>query len=222
MRAGKRRASDEHLRTEPNMNPILILLITVIITLSAGADPIGDSFFAPELLVRARAEVPLTDEQRQQLQKVTDKMEALFTELQERLKKENDALAAIVKPERVDEPAALAQLDKILDVEREMKRAQIGFMLAIKNQLTPEQQAKLAAFRKAHAVGLAPMEELQKRLVAKAERVKAGVEKLLASGGSTAAVAAIMDEARTLMEQGKPTEAEAAIDRALKELGEEK
>jgi len=127
-----------------------------------------------------------------------------------------------VKPEHVDAPAALAQLDRLLDAEREMKRTQVEFMLAIKNQLTPEQQKKLAAFRKAHSPDTAPTEELQKRLVAKAGRVRQGVEKLAGSGGDTAPIAAIMGEAQALMEQGKPKEAEAAIDRALRELGEGK
>jgi hypothetical protein len=63
------------------------------------------------------------------------------------------------------------------------------------------------------------LEELQKRLVAKSERVRLGAEKLAGSGGDTAPIVAIMEEVRALMEQGKPKEAEAAIDRALKELG---
>ena len=54
-------------------------------------------------------------------------------ELQERLRKENDAFVALVKPGQLDTAAALAQLDRFLDAEREMKRAQIGFMLTVKN-----------------------------------------------------------------------------------------
>ena len=204
------------------MKTILHFVIAAITTLRAGADPLGDSFFPPELLQRAQEEVPLTDEQRQHIQEEAEKMGARFRELQERIQKEADALAVLVKPERVDAPAALAQLDKLLDAEREMKRAQVGFMLAIKNQLTPGQQTKLTAFRKAHSLDSAPTEEMQKRIVAKAERVRLGVEKLAGNGGDTAPVATIMEEARALMEQGKPKEAEAAIDRALKELGEEK
>ena len=204
------------------MKPILRLLLLAIITLRADADPIADNLFPPDLLRRAREEVALTDEQMQNIQKEAEKMDASFHALQERLQKETDALAALVKPGHVDAPATLAQLDKLLDVEREMRRAQIGFMLAIKNQLTPEQQVKLAAFRTSHGLDHAPMEELQKRLTAKAERVRAGVEKLVGNGGDPSAIAAIMDEVGPLMEQGRHKEAEAALDRALKELGEEK
>lgn len=204
------------------MKAILHLLITALVTVSAGAETIDDFLFPPDLLVRAQAEVPLTEDQRRQLQEVTDIMEARFPELRKRLEKETEALAAIVKPERVDLAAALAQLGKVFDVENEMKRAHLGFMLAIKHQLTPEQQAKLAAFRKANGLDRASAEELQKRLVAKAARVRLGIEKLVGNGGDPSPVAAIMEEARALMEKARPKEAEAAIDRALKALGEEK
>ncbi len=204
------------------MKPIFHFLIAAILAFHACADPLADHLFPPELLARAKEEVPLTDEQRQQLQKETDKVESRFREIQECMQKEADTLVELLKPGHVDEAAALAQLDKVIDAEREIKRVQIGFMIAIKNQLTPEQQAKLTAFRKAQDAERARAEELQKRIVAKAERVRAGVEKLVANGGDTTRVAAIMDEARKLMDQRKPKDAEAAIDRALKELGEEK
>ena len=204
------------------MKLLLRLLIAANLTLRATAEPIEDFLFPPELLVQAQAEVPLTDEQRQHLQEVTDKMEARFRDLQERLQKENAALAAIVKPARVDPSAVLAQLQKVLEIDNSVKHAQLGFMLAIKAELTPDQQEKLTAFRKAHGIDRASAEEFQKRLVAKAERVRLGVEKIAANGGDTGPIATIMDEAQTLMQKGKPKEAEAAIDRALNALGEEK
>ena len=64
------------------------------------------------------------------------------------------------------------------------------------------------------------MEEWHKRLTEKAEKVRLGVEKLAGEGGDPSAIAAIMNEVGPLMEQGKHKEAEAVIDRALKELGE--
>ena len=43
--------------------------------------------------------------------------------------------------------AALAQVDEVLAVEREVKRAHITLLIQIKNTLSAEQQAKLAAAR---------------------------------------------------------------------------
>ena len=48
----------------------------------------------------------------------------------------------------MDEAALVAQLDKVLDVERELKHLHIGLLVAIKNLLTPEQQAKLREIAK--------------------------------------------------------------------------
>ena len=41
----------------------------------------------------------------------------------------------------------LDEVDRILNLEREIKRAQVGLMVRIKNTLTPEQQKKLADIR---------------------------------------------------------------------------
>ena len=44
--------------------------------------------------------------------------------------------------------AALAQVDKVLDREREIKRAQISLLIRIKNQLSVAQQNKLIELRR--------------------------------------------------------------------------
>jgi Spy/CpxP family protein refolding chaperone len=47
----------------------------------------------------------------------------------------------------VDEQQVLAQLEKLLAAEREIKRAQVTLLVRIKNKLTPEQQEKLSELR---------------------------------------------------------------------------
>jgi len=47
----------------------------------------------------------------------------------------------------VNEQLALSQLDKVLDNEREMKRAHMELAIRIKNKLTAEQQMKLQSMR---------------------------------------------------------------------------
>jgi hypothetical protein len=56
-------------------------------------------------------------------------------------------MLAVVKQPRIDEHQALAQLEKVLSAEREIKRAQIALLVHIKNKLTSEQQAKLEDIR---------------------------------------------------------------------------
>jgi Spy/CpxP family protein refolding chaperone len=47
----------------------------------------------------------------------------------------------------VDESQTLAQLEKVLAAEREIKREQVTLLVRIKNKLTPEQQGKLLELR---------------------------------------------------------------------------
>ena len=45
------------------------------------------------------------------------------------------------------EAQVLEEVDRILNLERKIKKAQISLMVRIKNTLTPQQQAKLAEIR---------------------------------------------------------------------------
>ena len=54
-----------------------------------------------------------------------------------------EALHETMKANPVNEQLALAQLDKVLDAEREIKRLHFGLAIRIKNKLTAEQQEKL-------------------------------------------------------------------------------
>ena len=58
-----------------------------------------------------------------------------------------ESLVTLLKQNPVDEAQVMAQLDKVLNAEREVKRAQIALMVRIKNKLTPEQQSRLRQSR---------------------------------------------------------------------------
>ena len=58
-----------------------------------------------------------------------------------------------MKSTSVNEQQALAQLDKVLDLEREIKRLHIGLAVRLKNRLTAEQQEQLHNMRMDHPPG---------------------------------------------------------------------
>jgi hypothetical protein len=60
-----------------------------------------------------------------------------------------EVLHQTMESDSVSEQQALIQLDKVLDVEREIKRLHIGMGIRLKNQLAPAQQEKL------HAIAMA-------------------------------------------------------------------
>jgi len=106
-------------------------------------DPLGDVMFPPELIMGHTRDLGLTDEQKTFMRAEIQKSTARFNELQWQVQDAMEALHALMKVNPVNEQQALAQLDKVLDTEREIKRLHFGMAIALKNKLTPEQQAKL-------------------------------------------------------------------------------
>ena len=89
----------------------------------------------------------MSAEQKEYLKTEIRQAQLKFTELQWKLQDEMEKLLSLVKQPRVDEQQALAQLDKVLAAEREIKKEQVTLLVRIKNKLTPDQQSKLAELR---------------------------------------------------------------------------
>jgi Spy/CpxP family protein refolding chaperone len=112
-----------------------------------GPDPLGQSFFPPELVIQNQQAIGLTDEQKTYLKTEVRSAQLKFTDLQWKLQDEAEKMVSLAQQPHVDEAQALAQLEKVLSMEREIKRAQITLLVHIKNKLSPEQQAKLEDLR---------------------------------------------------------------------------
>jgi Spy/CpxP family protein refolding chaperone len=90
----------------------------------------------------------LSEDQKSSLRTEILKAQARFTDLQWQIEEATERLAGLLKQDHVDEQQALAQLDKVLSIEREIKRAQFALLIQIKNRLTPEQRTMLMQIRK--------------------------------------------------------------------------
>lgn len=132
-----------------------VLWICCVLFLASGTvcaqqpdqDPIGQSFFPPELVIQHQEAIGLSTEQKDAFKAEIRQAQLKFTELQWKLQDEMEKMISLVKQPHPDEPQVLAQLDKVLAAEREVKREQITLLVRIKNKLTPEQQSKLAELR---------------------------------------------------------------------------
>jgi Spy/CpxP family protein refolding chaperone len=89
-------------------------------------------------------EIGLDDAQRTAIRKEVQKAQSKFLDLQFDIQTEMETMVRLVKENKVDEPRVLAQLDKVLALEKEIKKTQISLLVRIKNILTPAQQARLA------------------------------------------------------------------------------
>jgi Spy/CpxP family protein refolding chaperone len=111
-------------------------------------DDFGRKFFPPELVMQHQAEIGLQDSQRAALTSAVQQAQSKFMDLQWKLSAEGEKMGRLLQGTQVDEAQVLDQVDHILGVEREIKRAQVSLMVHIKNMLTPAQQAKLAELRR--------------------------------------------------------------------------
>jgi len=205
------------------MKRITFILLTSLCPLCAAddskkaADPFAGAYFPPELVFMARDHIALTQEQQDTLRARLEKAQPQSDELRARLESETAALATLAKQERVDEKALLAQLDKVLDVEREVKHLHFGLLAEIKNLLTSEQQAKLREIAKGGVEQLG--EDIRQRLTKKVQRVQQGARQWAESGRDPSVILTTMQEkVGPLLEAGKVIEAEPELDRVLELL----
>ena len=106
-------------------------------------DPIGQNLFPPELVMQNRQALGLSEEQKAAIKDELMKASARFNDLSWQMQDEMETMANLTKGTTVDEQRVLAQLDKILNIEREVKRTQISLSIRLKNKLTAEQQSQL-------------------------------------------------------------------------------
>jgi Spy/CpxP family protein refolding chaperone len=110
-------------------------------------DPFARFLFPPELVMQHQTEIGLTDAQRTTLTTAMQQAQSKFIDTQFKLSAEGEKFARLLQGPTIDETQALEQVDRVLSMEREMKRAQVGLLVRIKNTLTPAQQAKLNQLR---------------------------------------------------------------------------
>jgi Spy/CpxP family protein refolding chaperone len=113
-----------------------------------GGDKIGRAFFPPELVMRNQKAINLTADQQNAIREEMSRAMPRFTDLQWQLSAEEEALELLIRADGPDEKQILAQFDKLMLVESELKRVQFGMLVRIKSILTPQQQQKLREIKK--------------------------------------------------------------------------
>ena len=133
----------------------LVSALALLAVATAGAqqpaqapeDPLARVLFPPELVMQHQQDIGLRTEQRATITKAIQDFQSKVVDLQWRMQEQSQRLASLLDKPAVDQTAALAQVDEVLGVEREVKRAHITLLINIKNALSAEQQARLAAAR---------------------------------------------------------------------------
>lgn len=103
--------------------------------------------FPPELIMQHQQKIELRAEQRTTITQAIQQLQSKVLELQWQMQSEAQKLSELMQASSVKEAEALAQVDRVLGVEREVKRLHLGTLIRIKNTLTRDQQTTLAGLR---------------------------------------------------------------------------
>ncbi len=138
------------------------LLFAVIVLLPAAAfaqapppppqphppdDPIARFLYPPELIMAHAQELGLQQNQRDAIKNEVTKAQSRFFDFQWQLKEATDTMAKLLQQSPLDEGKILEQADRMMSLEREIKRTHLSMLIHLRNLLTPEQQARLQPFR---------------------------------------------------------------------------
>lgn len=113
--------------------------------------PVGEpagffqQLYPPELVMRNADAIGLKPDQIEAIKKA---MPLSSNEAREQQRADAKRLEQLLKNDRVDMTQALAQLDKLLQMENDFKRKQLEALIQVKNLLTPEQRSKLDSIKR--------------------------------------------------------------------------
>ncbi len=116
-------------------------------------DPIAENLFPPELIMRYASDIALDPQQRTAVKEAVQKAQSKFLDSQWQLQEESEKMVRLLQVKPVDETAVLAQADRVMGLEREVKRTQLSLLVRLKNLLTEPQERKLTELRKRSASG---------------------------------------------------------------------
>jgi len=130
---------------------LVVLLFAAAVARAEGPPPAPDAIasklFPPELIMGHQQELGIDDKQRDAIVKEVQALQNRVVEIQWQMTAAVEELGKILDAPRIDEAKALAQADKVMGFERDVKKAHLGALIRIRNVLTDAQRAKLAALR---------------------------------------------------------------------------
>jgi Spy/CpxP family protein refolding chaperone len=91
--------------------------------------------------------ITLSDKQRAAIQDLVKDLQLKVVDTQVKLALASEKLSRSLSVASIDEASVLQQIDQVLALEREVKRAQLTLLVRIKNQLSPAQQVILDKLR---------------------------------------------------------------------------
>ena len=111
-------------------------------------DPLAEYLYPPDRVMAHALEIGLDDAQKTAIKNEVQKVQGKFLDLQFEMQGESEKMIRLLRERPVDEAKVLGEVDRILALEKEIKKAQVSLLVRIRNLLTPAQQDKLMQLQK--------------------------------------------------------------------------
>ncbi len=92
----------------------------------------------------------LTDDQRKAFDQILLEHREKLIDLRANVEKADLAMQPLVSADQPNEPAILAQIDKVAQARAELEKANARYLLALRSKLTPDQWKQIQEFRESH------------------------------------------------------------------------
>jgi Spy/CpxP family protein refolding chaperone len=110
-------------------------------------DPIRERLYPPDLIMQHQSELRIDERQRTAIAKEQAAFQSQIVDLQWKMSSATDELARLLDAPHIDEARALAQADKVMAIEHDVKRTHLALLIRVRNLLTDAQRAELAKLR---------------------------------------------------------------------------
>jgi Spy/CpxP family protein refolding chaperone len=129
--------------------PLLLFIAAPLFAQQPQDDPLARYLVPPELIMAHSSDLGLAEKQRAAIKSEVQKAQSKFIDAQWDMKEETEKMVKLLQQTPADEARILEQADKVMALEREIKKTQLALLIRIRNVLTPEQVRKLEELRQA-------------------------------------------------------------------------
>lgn len=130
------------------MKKLFTVYLLLLAGMVQGQDLFQGTLFPADLVMKNRETISLTDQQAEKIKTIHGKNAGEFSTLRWDLDAENEKLKKMLQEPKINSEAAQKQMDKILNLENQLKKKQFGNLLAIRGELSEDQAKTLANYSK--------------------------------------------------------------------------
>lgn len=135
-------------------NLILVFLILFISTAQA-QDIFQEALYSGDLIMKNKEKIALSDQQAEKIKKIHSQNVGEFSTLKWDLDEANAKVKSLLKEPKINQEAAIRQLEIVLAIENNLKKKQLSNLVSIKNELNENQIEQLSKLKENRVFGLA-------------------------------------------------------------------